>query len=396
MFQILPTVWAILALLVVLFCGIVARLTHIAKPEHIAPLNKFIFTFCLPCLIFKNVATRSFHTLNWHFVLMFLMVRGIAAVIAAVYTLIRRENMGDFAEHYLAPTWIDVVTFGIPILTAMFGPSIGSIYPVLAAFSSFIFELPIILISYQIFAAKQSLLKEAAKNKEEQESNDEPINVTSEETAKLTSEKTEPDEEITTERLLEKGNGSSDVQINLPWSKIMKVAGVRLLKTPALLGMILGLIWSAIGWTIPTVLSTVLTNLGNCVTPVATFCVGIFITDGGPFKRVWHKTIIYMVLKMVAMPLLAALCCVIVLPSATNEASNDVHVAGVVIASLPLAFPAFTFAKEFGHGEDVMATCIAVGIILILPVVIAWAYIAQFMFPSPNSSSSSDLITPNF
>lgn len=53
MFNVLPTVWAVLALLVVLALGMLARATKLLKPQDIAPLNKFIFMFCIPCLAFK-------------------------------------------------------------------------------------------------------------------------------------------------------------------------------------------------------------------------------------------------------------------------------------------------------------------------------------------------------
>ena len=53
MFNVLPTVWAVLALLVILGLGMLARATKLLKPQDIAPLNKLIFMFCIPCLAFK-------------------------------------------------------------------------------------------------------------------------------------------------------------------------------------------------------------------------------------------------------------------------------------------------------------------------------------------------------
>lgn len=53
MFNVLSTVWAVLALLVILVLGIIARVTRLLKPQDIAPLNKLIFMFCIPCLAFK-------------------------------------------------------------------------------------------------------------------------------------------------------------------------------------------------------------------------------------------------------------------------------------------------------------------------------------------------------
>ena len=305
-------------------------------------------------------------TLDWTFVLLFLAIRATAAVIAAVYTLCTKGDLGDFAVHYLAPTWIDVITFGIPVLTAMFGPKVGQHYPVLAAFSSFIFELPVILIAFQVFTARRELSGHKADG--------EPVNAESDADA---------DAGMTAPLVMEEG---AQPRAKLPWGRILGNVGKRLLCTPPLVAMVLGLVWGSIGWKLPDVLATILTNLGNCVTPVATFCVGIFITDGKPFARVWRKTVVYMLLKIVGMPLLAmALIAAFGLHAPVSEVA-------LVIASLPLAFPAFTFAKEYGRGEDVMSTCIAVGTVLMLPVVVFWAYCANWVFGEkavPSSSSSS-------
>lgn len=316
-------------------------------------------------------ATHGVQTLDWTFVLLFLAIRATAAVIAAVYTLCTKGDLGDFAVHYLAPTWIDVITFGIPVLTAMFGPKVGQHYPVLAAFSSFIFELPVILVAFQVFSARRELRghrddREAVNAVREDAAMAEPLVVKVEEDAGAST-----------------STSTGNAQAPLPWGRILANVGKRLLCTPPLVAMVLGLVWGSIGWKLPDVLATVLTTLGNCVTPVATFCVGIFITDGRPFARVWRKTVVYMLLKTVGMPLLAMVLI------AAFRLRAPVSEVGLVIASLPLAFPAFTFAKEYGRGEDVMSTCIAVGTVLMLPVVIFWAYCANWVFGEKATSSSS-------
>ena len=337
-------------------------------------------------------------TLDWGFVLLFLAIRAFAALIALIYTLISKGDVGDFAVHYLAPTWIDVITFGVPVLTAMFGPKVGQHYPVLAAFSSFIFELPVILLAFQIFISRRELKAKREENDAgrapaattttttEQSSINEPLveSITDVSTSSSPGPQTE-DEEEGKDAPKQQGSAKKGDKARLPWGRIFKNVALRMLKTPPFIAIILGIIWGSIGWQLPTVLATILTNLGNCVTPVATFCVGIFITDGKPFKRAWRKTIIYMLMKIVGMPLLAMALI------AAFGFKPPVSEVGLVIASLPLAFPAFTFAKEYGRGEDVMSTCIATGTILMLPVVIFWAYCADWVFGdhSPASPSAS-------
>jgi len=375
----MPTVWAVLALLVILVLGIISRLTKLLKPQDIAPLNKLIFMFCIPCLAFKIMATHGVQTLDWTFVLLFLSIRASAAVIAAIFTFATKGDFADFAVHYLAPTWIDVITFGVPVLTAMFGEEVGQHYPVLAAFSSFIFELPVILLAFQIYSARREIL---GLDKQIETPSTPPTNNLD----NIPSSPSDDDDTPVIDVYEEEDTAVNKKDIpkrKLPWGRILANVGKRLLCTPPLIAIILGIIYGSFKWKMPVLLGTILTNLGNCVTPVATFCVGIFITDGKPFRRVWRKTIIYMLLKIVGMPLLAM---GLIFAFGFKPPVSEV---ALVIACLPLAFPAFTFAKEYGRGEDVMATCISVGTVLMLPVVIFWAYCADWVFGDHSSSSSS-------
>ena len=58
-----------------------------------------------------------------------------------------------YVTTYLGTTWMDTIVYGIPILSALFDSSVGSIYPVLASISSFIFQLPFMLIIFELGVA---------------------------------------------------------------------------------------------------------------------------------------------------------------------------------------------------------------------------------------------------
>lgn len=453
--NVLPTVWEIGALLIVLLCGVVARLSGLIPVSAIEPYNKLIFTFGIPCLAFNAMATHSVQTLDWTFVLIFLSIRAIAAIIAAIYTICTHGTFGDFAVHYLAPTWIDVITFGVPIIKVMFTTEIGEHYPVLAAFSSFIFELPLVLICleiYRIYAARrryyQKLEREqsesdlwdvlsndgfdsAKKSRSSDDSKEEPLltntdnsnredndnedndnamrkrsghNEGEEENENEGNEEENEDEKRAEEEvanIVNARNDDSQSQIDYVDGSVGEHArriaifvGKRLLHTPPIIAIVLGLIYGSIQIPLPKILERVISYLGALVTPIASFTVGMFVCDGKPFRRAWRKTIVYMILKMFAMPLLALL--VVYISGIKNPAAE----VAVIIASLPLAFPAFTITKQYGLGEDVMSTCITTGTILMLPTVLFWWWVVEAIdiFPNPtpaptfNSSSSSELL----
>lgn len=477
--NVLPTVWAIGALLIVLLCGVVARLTGLIPVSAIGPYNKLIFTFGIPCLAFNAMATHSVQTLDWTFVLIFLAVRAVAACIAGIYTFFTHGNFGDFAVHYLAPTWIDVITFGVPIISVMFTPAIGTHYPVLAAFSSFIFELPLVLICLEISRLRDARrrlrrqklsLEEGGKVGElkdvvddDSDSNDnkksknehvndskEPLLKGSDDDAKVVDSSSSSSNDSNeggsdtairnrkghsgdagSENFKENnenegdkkekelnGNDSDDQQTEKIIASVSQSStteyteesfgqqarripifvGKRLLQTPPIIAIVLGLIYGSIQIPVPDILAKVISYLGGLVTPIASFSVGMFVCDGAPFKRAWRKTIVYMLLKMFAMPLLALL--VVYVSGIKNPAAE----VAVIIASLPLAFPAFTITKQYGLGEDVMSTCITTGTILMLPTVLFWWWVVEAIdifpdAPSPpafNASSSSSYSSLSF
>lgn len=441
--NVLPTVWAIGALLIILLCGVVARLTGLIPVSAIGPYNKLIFTFGIPCLAFNAMATHSVQTLDWTFVLIFLSIRAIAAIIAGIYTACTHGTFGDFAVHYLAPTWIDVITFGVPIISVMFTPAIGGHYPVLAAFSSFIFELPLVLICLEISrirAARRryyqrveweqsegdleavlnnddpnSAKKSGKKSRSSDGSKEEPLltntensgikdngnedndstmrerrghNEEGEENENEGNEENEDEKKADKEvaNIVNVRNDDSQSQIDYAEESVGEHArriaifvGKRLLQTPPIIAIVLGLIYGSIQIPVPDILAKVISYLGGLVTPIASFSVGMFVCDGKPFKRAWRKTIVYMILKMFAMPLLALV--VVYISGIKNPAAE----VAVIIASLPLAFPAFTITKQYGLGEDVMSTCITTGTILMLPTVLFWWWIVETIdiFPNP-------------
>lgn len=409
--NVLPTVWAVGALLIVLLCGVVARLTGLIPISAIGPYNKLIFTFGIPCLAFNAMATHSVQTLDWTFVLIFVFVRATAALAAAIFTVVRHGDFGDFAVHYLAPTWIDVITFGIPIISVMFSPAIGAHYPVLAAFSSFIFELPLVLICLEISRLRKARRLQKQKQEQQQPQQQEALSETNEsgeQAAPLkkelehhasTSPQTEPllagsggeekEEKKIGSGVVAEENGAVEEEFvseetrGQQARRIAIFVGKRLLQTPPLIAIVLGLIYGSIQIPVPDILAKVISYLGGLVTPIASFSVGMFVCDGKPFKRVWRKTIVYMLLKIFAMPLLAML--IVYISGIRNPAAE----VAVIIASLPLAFPAFTITKQYGLGEDVMSTCITAGTILMLPTVLFWWWFVETIDIFPNAPSPS-------
>lgn len=51
---------------------------------------------------------------------------------------------------------------------------------------------------------------------------------------------------------------------------------------------------------------------------------------------------------------------------------GNAAVSGVILAAMPIAFPAFSLAKQYDVSSELMTSCICLGTILMLPVIICW------------------------
>ena len=122
--------------------------------------------------------------------------------------------------------------------------------------------------------------------------------------------------------------------------------------------------------------------LGDCVSPVSLFAMGVWMQDSGIRKLVFsvpiHTTVIYMLSKLVIVPLI-----MVGLASAINLGDDNAGRAAVLIAVLPISMASFTFGSKYQIGESILSTNVALGTALLLPTIIIWNVVldAWHLFP---------------
>eukprot|EP01083_Nonionella_stella_P112077 329282_1 len=129
---------------------------------------QFVFHVALPCLVIKGLGVGiDFYsdTFVWKFIAAFLLLRAFALIFAIATNRFQRIHAGDgsgvdlsnVAVDWLSFTWISTVILGIPILSAVMGsPKKGLLYGILAAVSSFMFQLPFQLFLLEYHKAEQN------------------------------------------------------------------------------------------------------------------------------------------------------------------------------------------------------------------------------------------------
>jgi len=161
----IPVLNGLLQIIVTIAIGAGVGVLDIISADVFVPqATSFVFNIALPCLIIKGIGIgMDFYTAyKWSFIGVFLILRGIALIIALLVILLtnwkerRKENgIGNVAVLWLSLTWISTVILGIPILSSTFkDPTLGRQYGILAGVSSFIFQLPLQLLFFECHAAE--------------------------------------------------------------------------------------------------------------------------------------------------------------------------------------------------------------------------------------------------
>lgn len=436
-----PTFEVSVSILLIVLFGWICRAARLFKSESVGVLNTFMFYVALPATVIKTLAVTSFSTLDWTYVWAFLILRAVAMVLCALWTMfIGRGKITDFLTLWIATTWINTIIFGIPILKSLYptSPMIFQLQPVLASLSSFFFQLPTMLLLYEVHKRAISgtvvdtcdiwkLLFRLFKNynrqsqqqqQQQQQSGSSPKSETpAPSTPPVTVESTTPTPQpptttttpipATTPSILvvepvpppaEAGSDSSELS---PFEERVKTVIFIVLKVikgvaanPPLISVLIGMTWSFTKQPIPSWIDQTLTFLANTITPVSVFSIGIFmyimfpLEDFIKFLRTarspqvkdiprilrvlfrFAKFVIYVILKLVGLPLLMLPIIMIL------GIKNASVLSALLLASMPVALSAFTLTKQYESGMDIMAFNVVIGTLLMLPALLLWQAIA--------------------
>mmetsp|Transcript_11433 Transcript_11433/g.28151 ORF Transcript_11433/g.28151 Transcript_11433/m.28151 type:complete len:442 (-) Transcript_11433:68-1393(-) len=401
-------------ILVVMLCGWLSMHFKLFPAEALWTFNLFVFTFGIPALVFKGLAQQDLTDIDWDFALVFLILRLFFGLLAAIVTLVVRtfDYPGEFILNYIGTTWINTIIFGIPMLASLYGPGVA-VLNVLAALSSLIFQLPLMLAILEfrkVWYPREivTLDSQTRKNSSvelEVGKTENKGNGVAEAEISATTKKVIPK----TKRLSSVGDIAKDtknqvdlehadlegmedaqtkgfpererlpVSCKIVWNVVRKV-----FTTPPMIGIILGFLYSFIvvhaneytdfAEPEPAGFGLYLNNFvdffGITVTPLATFTVGMF-----SYGRLHHfrnhllKNIIFIICKMFLMPLLAVGVC-FWLDIDGIEARS-----AVLIASLPIALASFSLVRNYYRQEDVISVIsaqIVIGTILMIATFTAW------------------------
>lgn len=145
------------------------------------------------------------------------------------------------------------------------------------------------------------------------------------------------------------------------------------LKTPFVIGLVSGLIYSATGLAYPNYLKGIGTFIGDCVVVLSLVCVGSFLHMNSFISCHWAQLVGCLILRFIISPLLViGFCFLLKIDQITSQQCT-------IIACLPTANASFLVTSEANIGQNVATAMLFWTMVLVLPMLIFWVWILDVL-----------------
>jgi malonate transporter len=299
----------ILPIFAIILAGWLAGVCGYVSRDLAAPLMRFAYYVAMPALVFLTIADETLHSLlDWRFVAAF--GGGSMLCFAAVMLFERTARGASVRSGAILAAAVSMTNTGfvaLPILKALFGQP-----GVLAA------AIATIFVGAILFPVLVMLLE--------------------------------------TDR--------SDAAGNLRGAALIR----QIATNPVILATVCAVIWSMIGATLPGPVASLLTILGEALTPCALFSIGLDLTLRELRERLGLYALLT-ALKLAIVPLVVHVLC------RAAQLDHMATVAAVVCAAVPTAKSAYVLAVEYDVEKAVVSGVISMTTLFSVVTLLAWLHI---------------------
>jgi len=303
-----------LPIFALVFCGYAGRRFGPISNVAVEAINQFVFLFALPAMLFRVAASNPLDTLLDPAFAAAWLSAGLA-IFGIAYAVGRKGLGGDRAQSAgwgLNAAHGNVGYMGIPLMSEIGGAK--ALAPIL---------LIVILDVFIVITLTIALLELSSQRN---------------------AEGTPP---------TSKGRATP--------RDVARVIALGLARSPLVLAILIGLLWSASGWPLPNVLDSFTRLLGGVAGPCALFAIGASLGGNTIARGVARPLSVLAALKLIAHPVLAAAAFFWVFPVAPYPAS-----IGVLAATLPSASNGFIVAQRYSLDVRSISAAIVVGTLVSL------------------------------
>ncbi|OHT02009.1 Auxin Efflux Carrier family protein [Tritrichomonas foetus] len=309
------------SLLIIIIFGFIAFKFKFLPMSAIPSMNQFLFKVCYICLVARNLAKRKFSELNFMpFVVGALTTVGVHLIFLVIFLMPFKDKFKNYLSSVLPCSFVNYLVIGIPIFNSIWDPE-ENVMISMITLSNDLITTPIYLVLSNIYLARKM-----------------PTDMS-------------PDDPIPKKK--------SSLEI-------FKLVMIQIVTSPIIIGNVIGFVWSAIGWTLPTFLLSLTTFLGDEVLGICLICVGGFIAQHSIIACHWLKFILCILARHIISPMVTMFFCWVF------KMENKLSRQCIVMTILPTGTTSFLMSNLNGIGPGVSSTMIFWSTVLCVPFLIVW------------------------
>ncbi|XP_020234804.1 auxin efflux carrier component 5 [Cajanus cajan] len=336
---------------------------NIFTREQCDAINKFVCYFTFPLFTFEFTAHIDPFKMNYSFIAADTISKFIIMVVLALWA--KCTTKGSFCwsiTSFSLCTLTNALVVGVPMVKPMYG-ALGEDLVVQSSVVQAIIWLTLLLF---VLEFRRTGIQGTTTLKPRSKATivDNVSNVTTSDGVAI---------DVKEELVLEE-----TVSSRLPFGKLMKLVWLKLVMNPNSYGCVMGISWAFISnrWNLvmPSMVEGSIQIMSKAGIGTAMFSMGIFMAlqenliACGP-----SMTVFGLVLKFIAGPAAMAIGAIVV------GLHGDVLRVAIIQAAVPQSITSFIYAKEYGLHPEILSTAVIFGMIVSLPVLVAYYAILEFI-----------------
>ncbi|XP_029118952.1 probable auxin efflux carrier component 8 [Elaeis guineensis] len=348
----LATVYHVLAATVPLYAAMFLAYLSIKwwklfTPDQCTGINKFVAKFSIPLLSFHVISTNNPYKMNLKLVVSDSLQKIFALLVFAVLTkACFRGSLDWLLTGFSLSTLPNTLIIGIPLLKGMYGAEAAKLLAQIVVLQSLVWYT-LLLFLFEFRAAKAIA-----------------ANPTDRELESSGGIHPRPEEDEVKSLSIR----------NIKSFLILQMVGKKLMINPNTYATLAGFVWSLIsfrwGIELPLIIRNCISMLSDGGLGMAMFSLGLFMASQSSIIACGTRMMVLsMALRFIIGPALIAI------PSYAIGMRATLLKVAIVQAALPQGIVTFVFAKEYGVHPDILSTGVIVGMIIAVPIALAYYFI---------------------
>ncbi|CAJ1828113.1 unnamed protein product [Sphenostylis stenocarpa] len=324
----------------------------IFTPDQCSGINKFVAKFSIPLLSFQIISSNNIYKMSLKLVYADFVQKLLAFLILITITKISGRGGLKWVITGLSLTTLpNTLILGIPLMKAMYkGGAVVLLAQIIFLQSMIWYNL--LLFLYELDAVNTRPTAAAPPSQG-------------------SAGETDTDREVQSKR---EEDADPRTKGKLKVLPILATVGKKLIKNPNTYATLMGFIWSSIqfrwGLHMPEVVSQSIEILSNGGLGMAMFSLGLFMASQSSIIACGPRmTMVAIGLKVVGGPGLMAVASLVI------GLRDTLFKVAIAQAALPQGIVPFVFAKEYNLHPAVLSTAILIGMLIALPVELAFYFL---------------------